>query len=60
MSRFFDWAVGTFAFYAIGMAAASFIAGDFILPLSTATDRLWLVLCGFAAIGMMFGEDSRK
>ena len=60
MMRFFDWAVGTFALYAISMAAASFIAGDFMLPLSTATDRLWLVLCGLAAIVMMVDEDSRK
>lgn len=58
--RFFDWAVGTFAFYGIGLVLASFVAGEVIIPLSSAGDRLWLILCGLGAIGMMIDEGRGK
>jgi hypothetical protein len=58
--RFFDWAVGTFAFYGVGLALASFVAGDLIWPLSTASDRLWLILSGMIALGMVIGESKPR
>lgn len=58
--RFFDWAVGTFAFYGIGLVLASFVAGEVIVPLSTAGDRLWLLMSGAAALGMMLDEGRGK
>lgn len=58
--RFFDWAVGTFVFYGIGVAIWSFIVWDFVLPLSTAGDRAWLITCGLGAMGMMLDEGRRK
>ena len=58
--RIFDWAVGTLAFYGVGLVLASFVAGEVIVPLSTAGDRLWLLLSGFTALGMIVDEGRGK
>ena len=57
--RILEWAVGTFAFYGVGMVLASFVWGEIILPLSTAGDRFLLILCGLAALAMII-EDKGK
>lgn len=57
--RILDWAIGTFAFYGVGIVLASFVAGEVIIPLSSATDRLLLIMSGLIAFGMMLDEDRR-
>ena len=57
--RIFDWVVGTFAFYGIGLVLASFVAGEVIVPISTAGDRLWLLLSGMIALGMIVDEGRK-
>lgn len=57
IEKIIDWATGTIAFYAVGLAIASFIKWDWQLPFSTAPDRIWFVLCGMAAAGMMAADE---
>jgi hypothetical protein len=38
------------------MALAYFVMWDVFPPLSTLPDRLWLLICGLSALGMMLDE----
>ena len=56
MMRFWEWAVGTFAIYGVGVAVAAFITWEVYMPLSTSLDRFWLLWCCLAVAGLMFIE----